>query len=397
MKITSSLLLFFAVLACSEKDNTSVYHPTEENLTQLGNYHFNVINVSDTKEKSPNILSNSYIESLSLINNGLTIGVQYGDENQTFGRIKDITLDSSNRIYILDSQRQNIRVFNTSGEYLTTLGGRGRGPGELQSARSMAVYENEFLLVNNGYQIVVYNIANEPIEYLKTIPLEKFVHSICVMENKLFLHSPSPLDPKDISEEKSFTNMIHSYSLPSFEFQFSFGQSYKRTNPFIVERMTMGNLSCNRASSTVLFTFERMQVIHGYSANDGELLWKNRIDGLSLPMLTENNEGGRPSLTYQMPDDNLIDQISATRSLYTDSEYELFQVIRADVPEIGNLRSERSSKVYSFLLKSTDGEGLYLGNQIPEIKFMANNRITSVDFLDGYTSVNLTKLDEGNK
>lgn len=398
MRFTLPLLVIFLSISCSNQSRSDIVHPTDENLIQSGNYHFNVLTSEgepdDTRFGSAEISSLNILDELE---STTTFGVNYGDVNQAFGRIEDIAIDSTDRIYILDSQRQVIRVFNVKGEYLTKLGGRGRGPGELLTARSMAVYENDFLLVNNGYQIVVYDITSEPIEYLKTITLEKFVHSICVIENELFLHSPNPLNPIDTSEGKNYSNMIHSYTLPSFEFQFSFGQSYKGSIPFIAERMSVGNLSCNEVTSTVLFTFERMQVIHGYSANDGELLWKNRVDGLNLAVMTEINEGGRPTLRYQMPDNNLIDHISSTQSLYTDSKYELFQVVRADVPETGNFLADRSSKVYSFLVDSTTGDGIYLGTQIPEIKFMADKRIASVDFFDGYSSVNLTELDGGYK
>jgi hypothetical protein len=391
MKLIIFLIIILLISACSKYDSADIIHPTEENLTLVGSHNSAVLNVNEmVEEKDLETEKASYFQQLSNINKTLSIGVQYGDENQMFGQIQDVALDSLHRIYILDSHKQDIRVFNASGEYLTTVGRRGRGPGEFQLARSMAIYNNEFLFVSNGYQIEVYNIANESIEYSETIQFDKNIYSICVIDDQLYLHSSNPLDFNDISEEKNYTNMIHAYSLPLFEYQFSFGQSYKSTDFFVIERLTMGNISCNDVSSTVIFAFERMQILHGYSAIDGKLIWKNRIDGLSLMAITEKDEGGRPSLTFGIPENNVMDQMAATKSISAESEYELFQVIRADIPEIG---VDRTSEVHSFLLNSSNGDGVYIGKKIPEIKFILNNKIASRDLSDGYTVCRIYESD----
>lgn len=391
MKTTTYIIIILLFSACSKYDRADIIHPTEENLTLLGHHNSAVLNINEmAEEKDLGPETASYFQQLSNVNKTLSIGVQYGDENQMFGQIQDVALDSLHRIYILDSHKQDIRVFNASGEYLTTVGRRGSGPGELQLARSMAIYNNEFLFVSNGYQIEVYNIASESIEYSETIQSDKNIYSICVIGDQLYLHSSNPLDFNDISEEKNYTNMIHAYSLPSFEYQFSFGQSYKSTHLFVIESLTMGNISCNDVSSTVIFAFERMQILHGYSAIDGKLNWKNRIDGLSLPVLTERDEGGRPSLTFGRPKNNIMDQMAATQSISAESEYELFQVIRADIPEFG---VDRTSEVHSFLLNSSNGAGVYIGKKIPEIKFILNNNIASRNLSDSYSSVKLYEFE----
>jgi hypothetical protein len=117
-----------------------------------------------------------------------SVGERYGDQEEMFGRIEEAVLDSFNRVYILDSRMQNIRVFNLDGEYITKLGGKGKGPGEFERARSMTNYYDKLLLVNNGYRIEVYNIENEEIEFVETLQLEKRSHSLCAIEDKLFIH-----------------------------------------------------------------------------------------------------------------------------------------------------------------------------------------------------------------
>jgi sugar lactone lactonase YvrE len=62
----------------------------------------------------------------------LRLGKASGDGPELFGDIRDIEVDSLGRIYVLDSQAGEIRVFQPDGAYLRTIGRSGQGPGELQ-------------------------------------------------------------------------------------------------------------------------------------------------------------------------------------------------------------------------------------------------------------------------
>lgn len=67
----------------------------------------------------------------------LRIGVDDGDGPELFGRIADIAVDAYGRIYILEGQAQEIRVFDADGTYLRTIGRKGGGPGEFQGANAL--------------------------------------------------------------------------------------------------------------------------------------------------------------------------------------------------------------------------------------------------------------------
>jgi hypothetical protein len=49
-----------------------------------------------------------------------------------FGRIKDVTVDSTGRIYVADSMRNQILVYDPHGRHLRQIGGSGQGPGEFR-------------------------------------------------------------------------------------------------------------------------------------------------------------------------------------------------------------------------------------------------------------------------
>lgn len=68
-----------------------------------------------------------------LVSEDLRIGVMEGGGPDVFGRIGDIAVDSEGRIYVLESQAQEVRVFDSTGGFVRTIGRRGNGPGELEN------------------------------------------------------------------------------------------------------------------------------------------------------------------------------------------------------------------------------------------------------------------------
>jgi hypothetical protein len=65
------------------------------------------------------------------IEQDLVIGAAEGEPEYQFGQITGIDVDSEGRVYVLDQQAQEVRVFDPSGRFIATMGGPGAGPGEL--------------------------------------------------------------------------------------------------------------------------------------------------------------------------------------------------------------------------------------------------------------------------
>ncbi len=60
---------------------------------------------------------------------------------------KLIRTDSKGNIYVHDRRRADVRVFDTSGRYVTTIGSRGEGPGEMQDIIGIHVDDQDRLIV----------------------------------------------------------------------------------------------------------------------------------------------------------------------------------------------------------------------------------------------------------
>lgn len=65
------------------------------------------------------------------VEEALRIGTAEGEAEYQFGQLVSVDEDAEGRLYVLDQQAQEVRVFDAAGAYLRTLGRPGQGPGEL--------------------------------------------------------------------------------------------------------------------------------------------------------------------------------------------------------------------------------------------------------------------------
>ena len=62
----------------------------------------------------------------------LGLGNVAGDGPEGFGDIRDLAVDPTGRIYVLDAGSKEVRVFGRDGAYLRTMAREGEGPGEVR-------------------------------------------------------------------------------------------------------------------------------------------------------------------------------------------------------------------------------------------------------------------------
>lgn len=78
------------------------------------------------------------------------IGGESEAEGEIFGIIADLAVDAAGRLYVLDSQLSELRVFSPDGEYLRTIGRPGQGPGDLPAAIAVAALADGSIGVLHG-------------------------------------------------------------------------------------------------------------------------------------------------------------------------------------------------------------------------------------------------------
>jgi hypothetical protein len=95
----------------------------------------------------------------------LVIGTAEGEAEYQFGQIAGIDVGSDGRLYVLDQQAREVRVYSPEGEFIATMGQAGAGPGELsQAAGPLFVGPGDTVRVPDALQprITRYTPAGEP-------------------------------------------------------------------------------------------------------------------------------------------------------------------------------------------------------------------------------------------
>ena len=68
----------------------------------------------------------------------IRIGRFDGTGPEVFGSVGVLEVDAGGRLYVFESQAQELRVFDVDGSHVRTIGGRGGGPGEFAQVMGMA-------------------------------------------------------------------------------------------------------------------------------------------------------------------------------------------------------------------------------------------------------------------
>ena len=79
----------------------------------------------------------------------VSIGELEGPDEYLFGTVGSIAVNDDRTVYILDAQAQHIRVFDSTGTYIESLGRRGEGPGELSHGEAIAQLPDGRLVVRD--------------------------------------------------------------------------------------------------------------------------------------------------------------------------------------------------------------------------------------------------------
>lgn len=99
----------------------------------------------------------------------LAIGEVEGAEALVFGSISALEVDEDGRLYVLDRQANELRIFEPDGRHGRTVGRSGEGPGEYSAANGLVWLDPDTLVVvdQRGGR---YSILTRDGEYVRTVP-----------------------------------------------------------------------------------------------------------------------------------------------------------------------------------------------------------------------------------
>lgn len=98
----------------------------------------------------------------------LSLGEAEGREEYMFSEIRHIAISEDERIFVLDSKEDHIKVFDKEGKYLMTIGTPGQGPGELDRPSSICISQNELVVLEGARRLSVFTLEGEFLRHIST-------------------------------------------------------------------------------------------------------------------------------------------------------------------------------------------------------------------------------------
>ncbi len=151
------------------------------------------------------------------------IGSADGTGPASFSQIGSVAVDPAGRIYVLDLQAQDVRVFDSTGTWIRTLGRRGGGPGEFAQASGL-VWDTAGRLWVVDQQNATYSVfdtAGQLVQSRRRTSTTSAVFpwpGIITSDNRLIEWKGAGLDaaPQLVELDASTLTVRDSFPLPAF-------------------------------------------------------------------------------------------------------------------------------------------------------------------------------------
>jgi hypothetical protein len=119
----------------------------------------------------------------------------------------DIAVDSQGNIYVLDSRLSSIKKFDKNGKFLTNIGNKGIGPGEMQTASQMLIHEDSIYV--SDAETMQHLIFGTDGDFIRNLILEINIrlNSMIPVNSEIFI---SVMDSWDVREDGYYyTSDLH--------------------------------------------------------------------------------------------------------------------------------------------------------------------------------------------
>ena len=206
-KLIICIILSLLISSCSENYQSKI-HPNLENLPNPKRENEHIVDENSDNSLNFDFSMDKY-----------TLSGLIGEDNN-IGFIKDVEVDKRGRVFLLDERQQRVLVYNSEGDFLQAVGRRGQGPGELNYAKSIALYQDSLLLISNRYRIEEYNISGDSIEFNRTVNFEINIKSICTDQEILYVHNVDILSSGLMNSDSRKAKMLNKFTIPEYENRF---------------------------------------------------------------------------------------------------------------------------------------------------------------------------------
>ena len=277
------------IAGCADDSPNRVTHPTPYNIPDADDLAYMIADV-DTMSADHNMQRIAH--GLRRATLAAVIGASEGERHEMLGSIEDADVDSAGRIFILDSQHKQLFVYNHSGEFIQNIGRPGAGPGEFTRPRELHIDRSNRIIVLDGRRASVFTARDDTYELDATVALDYWSGSLCIRRGLIYSSG---------NWSEHYASFVHVLTFGGEHIR-SLGTTYRYPVEFVRTDLSNGPIACHDASDAVIYMFVRLPVIYGYR-DQGDQSWMSMLADFEMgTMIEEPLADGSPSMIYGMLD-----------------------------------------------------------------------------------------------
>lgn len=306
-----------------------------------------------------------------------TVFIDSVKEISPVGRISNIEIDDFGNLFVLDSQKLEIYVFNKEGEFNLKFGRAGKGPGEFFQPNGMTLFKDSLLFVSDALsKIEAFEIKRtnngrvESILHSNTIAINYSPRTICTIDEFLFVQSIH-FDEKSENQLRIKRMDLSENGLENL----SFGAAYPNIDRRVSSSFSQGRISCNESLKKVNFLYDRIPLLETFDIDgkiDSKLAFTEMKSFETELFMVDGSQGIR----HLPPADGIVDFSS---SFYSLNNQLFFHYLRIKYPEGENLGFN------TFVVDQTSNKVIHHSNSETILASTSiNNRFSVIAIDEGF-------------
>ena len=286
------------------------------------------------------------------------IGAATGPPESIFGEIAGVAIGPRDRIYVLDSQFYQVRVFDPDGSLVEKFGRQGPGPGEftVPAAVTLRSQAMRFYVADRIRKIHEFSLEGEESLYSRSFVTRTDAETICSFGDAIVT----------AGESSGIPNAIYEYDTEG-EVLDAFGTVYPSPHRAVNSSLSNVLVACDPADAFILLAPRQLGEIRKYSRG-GELQWIVAADAFRHSEIIESGV-----MVYVTVPEDGFDQIDSL--ILVSTERALVQVVEHTRKD----RPPRAPKIDSYVVMTGNGESQSLGAELPQILAITDDYFVTLE------------------
>lgn len=358
----------------------AIMHPTPENLPAPGGPLIRtdtvLVGVSDPQRAAEWTAARRGLLDAEVVT---SIGTLTGDGPDVLGVVGDAEVDEEGNVYIQDNTTEELLVFNSSGDFLHRVGGKGDGPDEFRGIRRfIRLLDGRLVVGHEGGPVKVLKLGAEGYEYSgpllpdwTTEPVA--VRDLCSVGDQVFIHSTN------LGEG---ARVIREVSPEEGRVVASFADGYRSEFARDRQMRSNGSIACGEAPVTLVWGLRYFPIVKAYRP-DNTLLWTSLIEDFVQGPVYQN-EAATPTVH---PRGSPTEYIAAVHAI--PSGFVVVQTQHYEIPAPGEDWQATWRRTY--LIDQDTGNGGLVSESLPWIAWIGDESFITVP-ADPYPKVEVRAL-----